>query len=209
MPVPRNFRAEIEAAEKELEAIKSELKGIRQHFLLATTEFVRQWYRQQAETFVKCNHELTKKLEGEKLPQLKADLSKLENDTPTAVSEYLDVDELWWQAKEGEQRYGTLEADLSKAVRLAAGRLAPVLEKYGYLSSEGSEVWREWDKTGSYHPPDAKPYYTYGLEWSQGMKDTMKSYAELRVKAVNVAQTIRQLKQEKGSSEAEELWRKA
>lgn len=207
--MPRNFRAEIEAAEKELEAIKSELRGIRQHFLLATTEFVRQWYRQQAETFVKHNHELTKKLEGEKLSQLKADLAKLENDTSTAISEYLDVDELWWQAKEVEQGYGAWAPDLDKPVRLAVGRLAIILEKYGYLASEGSGVWREWDKSRSYHPPGARPYYPYSLDWSQSMIDSMKGYRELCSKAFRVTQTIGRLKQEKGSSEAEELWRKA
>jgi hypothetical protein len=207
--VLRDFGAEIEAAEKELEAIKSELRGIRQQFLLATTEFVRQWYRQQVEDFVKRNHDLTKKLAGERLSELKADLVKLENDTSTAISEHLDVDELWWQAKEVEQGYGAWAPNLDKPVRLAAGRLAIVLEKYGYLASQGSEVWREWDKNGDYHPPGARPYYPYSLDWSQSMRDSMKGYRELCSKAFRVTQTIRQLKQEKASSEAEELWRKA
>lgn len=149
-PFLRNFSTEIEAAEKELEAIKSQLKGIRQQFLLAATEHLRQWYMQQTESFVKRNYELTKKLEGAKLSQLKADLTKLKDDTPNVVSEYLDVDELWWPAKEIEQGEGIHPPNLGNPVRLAAGRLAPILEKYGYLSSEGSEVWREWDSTGNY-----------------------------------------------------------
>jgi hypothetical protein len=212
--VPANFDAEMEATEKELEGIKSELESISRQFLLATAELVRHSYRQLVETLVKDKPKLTKRLGVERLSQLKVDLRELENNAQNAVSEFLDVDKLWWHRAEGDQQYSDLpqrHSDLDKALMLAVGKLAPVLEKYGYLPTESTDpgIWREWDKTARRRALDARPYYPHRLEWSQSMKDSIQRYAALHAKGLETAAKLARLKEEKASREAEELWRKA
>lgn len=210
-----NFEEEIKAAEECLEAIFEQMERMRQDFVTATVELVKPWYWSQTESLVKRKAEVTKKLGLEKLSHLKADVKVLQKDMASIVAEFLQDERLWWHRTQGDQSYyyhGNRPPDgLDKAVRLVAGRLAPILEEYGYLSTslQDHEVWREWDQSGNYHPPDARPYYPYGFDWSEQMKALINQYEELYRKALDQAREIEGLKQEKAQSEAEDLWRKA
>jgi hypothetical protein len=211
----RNFDAEIEEATRVLESIKSEMESVVQQFKSATAEFAAAWYWQETERVVKDKAEMSKELGVEKLSQLKAGVKALEQDAAKIVSEFLDVDSLWWhRTREDRQRYDLYGYRTTKgvdyAVRLALGRLAPILEKFGYLPASGDrDAWREWDSSGNYHPPKARPYYPYGLDWTERMKSLLTQYTELCKKALTAETQLAKVKGDKRRTEAEDLWKKA
>ncbi len=211
----RNIEEEIQAAERRLEATLTQMERIQQDFVAASVDLIKAWYWTQTESVVKREAEVTKKLGVERLSELKADVRALQEDTGKIVTEFLQDESLWWHRKQGEQSYfyhGNRPPDgLDKAVRLSAGRLASVLEQYGYLPADLQDhgVWREWDQSGNYHPSNARPYYPHGFDWSEQMRALIKDYEELHREAPRQAREIERLKQEKAQNEAEDLWKKA
>ena len=211
----QNFDVEIAAAEARLNGLTSRMEQIRQSFMSTTVEFVRPLFWEQTESLVKREAELTKKLGVEKLAQLKSEVKALQDNTESIAAQFLNEDRLWWHLKPSEQMYsyyGNRPPDgLDKAVRLIAGRVAPILEKYGYLSANLSEhgIWREWDASGNHHLPNSRPCYPYGLDWSDTMKALIQEYQRLHQDATRQANDVAKLKKAKEQSEAEDLWKRA
>lgn len=211
----RNFEAEIETAESQLEANIKRMEQIKQEFLSTTIEFIKTWYWEQTEFMVKHKPKFTKELDTQELSELKEEVKALQEDTPNIVTEFLQDESLWWHRKHSDQCYFFSENrppnGLDRAVRLIAGKLASILEKYGYLTTkfQDDEVWREWDQSGNYHPPGARPYYPYGQDWPERMRTLTKQYEDIHREAVYRASEIEKLKEDKEKSEAEDIWNKA
>ena len=216
-----NFDSRIEAAQKDLEVTFANMEQLREEFIAATVEFMEPWYWDQTETMVTRRPEITKQLGVDKLAQLKADVKSLQENCATIAAEFLADERLWWHQKRGEQAYSYHEnrppGGLDKAVRLIAGKLGPILERYDYLSGkldrisplQSHEVWRERDASGSYHPANARPYHPYGFDWSERMRAVLKNYADLLQEGVRQASEIDGLKHAKERSEARDLWEQA
>lgn len=127
---------------------------------------------------------------------------------------FLKEENLWWHIKQGEQIYyyygNRPPTSLDKAIRLVAGKLAPILENYGYLIAKPNsyDLWREWDSSGNTHPINARPIYPFSLDWSEEMKALIKQYGELVISAQKSTRNIEQIKNEKGQNQAQDLWNK-
>src|SRR5689334_18971347 len=148
----RDFESEIQAAEAVLQVTVDQLEQIAQEFITATAEFFRSWYWEEAQDQVKRKPDLTKKLGVEQLSKMKAEVKALQDDAPNIASEFLNEDSPWWHRTRKEHMYygfnGNRPPDmLDTPLRLALGKLAPILEKYGYISAQGDPLtrisWRE------------------------------------------------------------------
>ncbi|HSH77330.1 MAG TPA: hypothetical protein VLA19_02220 [Herpetosiphonaceae bacterium] len=214
----RDFAAEISSAEAQLQATLQHMKEVQHEFVAAATEFLASWYWSETESTVKRDPELSRRLGVAKLSQLKAEVKGLQDNAAMIAAEFLDQDDLWWHRHRGEHMYyyyhGNRPPDiLDKPLRLAAGRLAPILETYGYLkptiSNQQTSVWREWDRSGNYHPAGARPYYPYGLGWPKPMAEMVKQYSELQQQGQTQESELKRLENEKDQNEVQDLWDKA
>ncbi len=206
-----NYQEEIRKTEKNLRDTLSRMKEIHSEFMAEATEFIRRWYMQITEQRVKTETELTKKLGVQKLSQLKADLIALQKKTPDIMKEFLEHDTIWWHRTQAGKAIPHFTEIMEKSLRLIAGRLAPILEKYGYITTNPQDpsYWREWDEFGIMHPPNARHYYPHHLDWSEKMQDLIREYDELMRDGVDFAVELKRLKETQSRFEAEDLWNKA
>ena len=164
---------------------------------------------------MKHKPELTKELDSQELSKLKAEVKALQEDTPNIVTAFLQDENLWWHRKQCEQSYsfsGNRPPNgLDRSIRLVAGKLASILEKYGYLTTkfQNPDAWREWDQSGNSHPPGARHYYPSGIDWTERMRTLTKQYEDIHRESVCRASEIERLKEDKEKNEAEDLWNKA
>jgi hypothetical protein len=211
----RNLEDEISAVKTELETITNQGEQIRKDFISETIQFVNNWYWSRTENIVKEKSPITKQIGIQNLSQMKKDIKQLQGQSSKIVNNLLQDQNLWWHLipdklpdlYSGRQFTNPFD----KAVRLAAGQLASVLEKYKYLSSlDGEpEIWREYDNSGIHLAPNARLMYPYRMEWSEKMRTLMKQYEDLRNKAYPVVESMIQLKLEKSYKEAFDLWNMA
>ncbi|HAO19039.1 MAG: hypothetical protein BWK80_10655 [Desulfobacteraceae bacterium IS3] len=206
-----NYQEEIRKNEKHLRDTISRMKEIHLDFIAETTNFMRRWYMKVTEQKVKTETDLTKKLGVQKLSQLKNDLNLLQQKTPDIIREFADTEDLWWHRKQPEAIIPNFSESMEIALRLIAGKLAPVLEKFGYITTNPQDpsFWREWDKFGINHPPNARPYYPHHLDWSEKMQELIREYDELMKDGVEYAVELKRLKETQSRMEAEDLWNKA
>lgn len=91
------------------------------------------------------------------------------------------------------------------------GRLAPVLEKFGYIKirTKGSKehpVWCEWDFPDDRMTIEGRACYPYGVEWSDSMMDSIKKYNDLHQQAKKIVERIETLKKDMMREQVESLW---
>lgn len=211
----RNLESEISTATTQLELITSQAEQIRKDFIIETITFIHGWYWSKAEEIIKEKSQITVCLGVPNLSLLKKDVNQLQEQSSKIVNSFLLDKSLWWHLNldtlpdlfSGHR----INDPIEKAVRLAAGQLAPLLEKYNYLSTrdQDHELWREWDNSGNHHAPNARAIYPYQIEWSGRMKTLTTRYEELRKQTYPIIDTIKKLKSEKSRIEASDLWNKA
>jgi hypothetical protein len=211
----RNLENEISAVKAELETITNQGEQIRKDFISETIQFVNNWYWLKTENIVKEKSQITKQIGIQNLSQMKKDIKQLQVQSSKIVNNLFQDQNLWWHLfpdklpdlYSGRQFTNPFD----KAVRLAAGQLASVLEKYKYLSSlDGEpEIWREYDSSGIHLAPNARLMYPYRMEWSEKMRTLVKQYEDLRNKAYPVVESMIQLNLEKSYKEAFDLWNMA
>jgi hypothetical protein len=210
----RDFDKEIPALEAKIEEKRLEMEKVKNTFILAAVGFLKSWYWEQTERLVKSEADKTKALGSEKLAKLKAAVRELQGNAEGIAAEFLGDASLWWHLRSGDQKYylrGNRAPDhLEKALGLAAGMLAAPLEKYGYVEPATSDRgWREWDRSGNHHPPNARPYYPHHLDWSSEMRRLMGEYDKLLSLASREAGDLESTKRAKAEDEAAGLWDKA
>jgi hypothetical protein len=206
------YDTKIAALNNEQTSLERRMEALSGKFCEATVGFLTPWYEAQARNEVKRNAEVTGKLGRDQLAVLKQKVRDLQENVSSVVADLLGKDSLWWHKSHGEQRYsyyGNRPPDaIDKAVRLSAGRLAPILEEFGYLTTDSTDhsVWREWDRTGNRHPHNARHYYPYGMEWSPQMRDIMAEYDKAHSRCLRIVEEIAHLEKQKREKQAEDLW---
>lgn len=213
----RDFEKEILAQEAELAQMATQMERHRQDFLSATEAFLEPWFLNEAKKVAEHEADTTQGLGPERIASLKAEIREHQKGTRGLVNQFIGDEALWWHLRPGAQHYHMSEYAvpdiLDRAVRLVAGTLAPILERYGYLPRPANRghslVWREWDASGNHHPPNARPSYPGSIGWSQAMKAPVRAYAVLRGSAEGTRNALERLKVEKKQAEAGDLWNRS
>ena len=214
----KDFDNLIKQKQAELDSLKPQMEEVRQQFIKDSTTFIKEWYEKTSQSYVETGADITLNLGKEKLSQMKTKTRKLIENAEATANEMLFDPELWWHLAENDELsysfYGNAPPRfLDKAIRLALGKLGTILEEFGYsvttkptavISELG--VWCEWDSSGRYHPPDARPYYPFSQDWSEAMRNTLQKYNELCTQAKKVRIEINSLQREKKTEEAKNLW---
>lgn len=206
-----HYDKEIKEAENQLKSAIARMKVIQKEFMAQCVTYIKSWYVDITKQKVTSASKLTKQLGIEKLSQMKAEVSRLQEQSPEIINDFINDVNLWWHLKENDQLETTFKEDISKALRLAAGKLGPVLEKYGYITTNPSEpgYWREWDEFGINRPANPRPYYPYPLDWTDNMRTLVDEYQELIREAIQYRDELKKLKAEKAQMEVEDLWKNA
>jgi len=211
----RDFAKEIEQARDGLKPTLSKMDEVQRQFIAATGAFVRLWFWQQVEYLVKLQPKLTKSLGSAKLSEFKAAVKAHQDRTAEFVNTFVNDNRLWWHREPSRvpEEFGyTSYRVVENGVRLAVGSIAPILERFGYVSANNCGVsggWREFDQTGSHQLPNSRPYYPFGLEWSEDMIRHIHEYDGLYAQAGQQMRAIAKLEGEKNTQEAADLWQQA
>jgi hypothetical protein len=185
-----NFDGSRPAGPHELDALKSEMEGTRLRFVRATAAFASGWYMQEAGRQVHADPDNSLRLGAGELRRLKAEVSALSENALAVASEVLSDPSAWWHLSgpsgaRGYFDYAQYSSHVPKIidrpVRRVLGRLAEVLERYGYLGEalrpggEGGVSWREPVHGGA---ADGSYTFPYDLEWSEEMRAALREYHE-------------------------------
>jgi hypothetical protein len=212
----KDYDAEISALQEKKGVLLVNMETLAVTFRNAAVPFLASFYEGQAKEIVTRKTEITTSLGKERIATLKQAVNDLQQNAQAIVNEVLASDDLWFHksnpdnmSHEPSYYFGHRPPEiLDKGVRLAAGRLAPILEECGYLPTSNSDhgVWREWDRSGNHHPHNARPCYPTFLDWPASMKDAIVPYAELVKECRNISQRVALLQREKQQKQAEDLW---
>jgi hypothetical protein len=201
----------ISQKQHELAGLAEEMERQCAAFVEDATATVLDWYPRKAEEVALEKHEVTSRLGTESVAELRRKVEELRRGEDD-VRQLLADDKLWLHRKNRGQVYhftgNAAPKILDAAVRLAAGRLAGVLEEYGYLPADHQDAsaWREWDPTGSRHAANARPYYTGFFQWSAKMKAAIEAYKELLLKTEMARAELARLTAEKAREDAKRVW---
>jgi len=213
-----NYDDQIKSKNEELNIIIDKMDNIKQEYIKETEKWLKQWYQEKVNILVKRKSEITLDLEKDQLKEMKSSVNELINKTPQIIYKYLEEDNLWWHTADEDQKssnewmaYSSKEfKSIDNELHKAAGELAYILEKYGYLNTKpesnfDSDYWRKRDSYG-YDMLEKTPYYPTRLEKSEQMKKlTEKYYIELQ-NAEKKMRDIRSIEKEKDQKSASELW---
>ena len=214
----KDFDNLIKLKTAELDSLKPQMEEVRKQFIKDSTRFIRKWYEKTSQGYVETGSDVTLKLGKAKLSQMKAKVLELMQNAEAIANEMFSNAELWWHLMENDELsysfYGNAPPKmLDEAIRLALGKLGTILEEFGYSVTTKPTggigelgVWCEWDSTGRFHPPDARPYYPYHQPWPEAMRNTLKKYDELCAQAKKVRAEINSLHIEKKKEAAKNLW---
>jgi len=210
-----DFDSEISELQKQEQALMVRMESAAASFRESVTSFLVSFYEERTKQEVTLQTDLTGRLGKAKLSELKQELSNLQESASTIVEELIGPDSLWWhksdEVKSREHVYYSHVGNsppevLNKPVRQAAGKLAPLLEKYGYLPTSGERMWRERDRNTSYTPTSARPCYPNFLEWSPQMKARITDYDKLLNEARSLSHRVSSLQRKKREKQATDLW---
>ncbi|MGD6933972.1 MAG: hypothetical protein ACQCN5_07195 [Candidatus Bathyarchaeia archaeon] len=205
-----NFDSTIKSHEIELADLIEKMEEIRIQFIDATAVFASNWFDDTTRKYVTSDTENTLKLGKEKIGELKAKVRKLSSQASQFSEEALSTKELWWHLSLKEMGVlspyccsGNRDPEIvNKGVRRVVGKLGPILSEYGFLRHE--DCWLE--HTSKCHGQKVIPYYPYGLIWSQEMRSIMKQYSEIYKQAYTKYKEIVNLKVQKQTEQAIEIW---
>ncbi len=206
----RDLPGELKKAEKQFNATFSRMKQIQQEFIDEVADFMKTFYLDVTKRKVKNEAELTQKLGIEKISRLKSEVSRLQSQARQAVAEFIP-DGMFWHHGQPEKPDPAFRENLEKGLRLVAGKLGPILEKYGYITTDPEEpgYWREWDEYGINRPDNARPFYPMHLDWTERMNELIHEYEDLIREGIQYSWEVKKLKQGKMQSEVEDLWKNA
>jgi hypothetical protein len=197
--------AEIAKVEGEIAAIIPKAEQAMQSFANVTGEYVKAWLPDKIQAYAVAMSDATKKL-GDRLKELKAEVSTLAEAMPTRVPAWLNEDGYWrhrsgfeaaqekkfWNADyhhHGIEDRGPgpigqrLQEEINDTVKELLGR-------YGYTSI-GQQT------------------HAFELSWRGTLQDALKPYVELMRQMKNAEDRLRALRGERSQSEAREMWDKA
>ena len=202
---------EMAALRGKIRDIDSQVNELRLRLVTQTGKFLHSWYRSEADSQVKHNDQLTRSLGKEKLSPLKEEVVALQENSSHIARKFLDDSSIWWKP-EAESKVVDPQP-VVKAIRIALGELAPILEKYGYGDPPLKTrriVWQEQQSSaGSWERYNRTDRSALDIELSGEMNSILNEYSGL----CNVGQLalgdLRRLKREKEKKAAEDLWESA
>ncbi len=205
-----NFDSTIKSHEIELADLIDKMEEIRIQFIDATAVFASNWFDDTTRKYVTSDTENTLKLGKEKIGEIKAKVRKLSSQASQFSEEALSTKELWWHLSLKEMGVlspyccsGNRDPEIvNKGVRRVVGRLGPILSEYGFLRHE--DCWLE--HASKCYGQKPTPYYPYGLSWSQEMRIIMIQYNEIYKQAFAMYKEIANLKAQKQTKQAIEIW---
>jgi hypothetical protein len=136
------------------------------------------------------------------------------------VFSFINNDNLWWHRNKS-MGYRSSSSYTSEppsaqdnALRFAAGELAKLMERCGYIGQKHhhvrSNMWRSFNKSGGSIPQNYDvPFYPGEWKWSKEMFSTTWRYESLAEKSRAQEEEIKRLKEDKNRGEAEDLWNEA
>ena len=196
----------IEGLNDQLVQVQTRMDVCRRQFVGATKEFLGSWMMEEAGRLATDNPKRTQEL-GAALSEMKSAVRELMKEVPAIVSECVDVDSCWWSDNAdpdeflGHPRYRTKHERLQKAVGLAAGKLGPILRKYGYIEE------RDWLETAN-SSRDSRPFCKH-VQWSKAMNDCSDEYLKLVQRHRELRAKLATAKRAKAGSEAADMWDRA
>lgn len=218
------YDKEIARKESELARTISEMDAMVARFRALAVPFVADWYMATARHHVESRPEISEKIDDGTMANLKRDVQALGDSAGQIVEEFLGAREIWWHKLTPEER-GAAERDrryisyahsghaapnaLDKPMRLALGRLATVLQRYGYIATDRRQrigLWLEWDESGNHHPPTARACYPGMVNWPKDMQDATNEYAAALEVAKRLSAEIETLKRDKAKAIARKRW---
>ncbi len=206
-----SFDKAIESRETELNALIAKMEEIRAQFVKVALDFVLKWIDATARRYVLSDTDNTLKLGREKISEMKGKVKTLMSQVPQITNEVLSDKELWWHLSPKKMDTGSpyeyytpnRDPDLvDKGVRRIIGRLGSILSEYGFLRQ--GENW--FEQGSSYYGQNPMPCYPYGLDWSQDMRTIMKQYNEVYKQTYAKYKEIIDLKAQKKTKQATDLW---
>jgi hypothetical protein len=210
------FDTKIGKMEEDMKNLREQMEKTCNDFLLATNEFVIDWFKKNVEKEVQSHPEITKKLDVEGLRKLKSDLQDLILKAPDLINRYLNVDTYWGHrgiiSKDGENRsrryfsyreLAPVEGPLDESIRIILGYVGELYAKYGYISDNSPDYinYRWQRKSGS-----NQRRYSISYDWSKKMSEIMKKYSEQYDRLVSLDENLKEIKQDKEKAEAKRLW---
>jgi hypothetical protein len=198
----RDFSGESRTTQVDFDEFVKKAEAESQGLTKACCQFLRAWYWARTEEAAKKQSELTKSIGKRRVDELKEEVRALQKQTEAIVEEHLGgVNKLWWhRTLNGDPYYSAVEID--SALSFAAGRLGPILERYGYAPTDGRH--NPWRVNGS-----ATAESNYRLErtaWSDEMRAGLERYIELCRKAHQEKMKMDGIDRERTDAEAAALW---
>jgi len=154
---PEQIDQEIQSTQEGLDCLNRQMDSLKDQFIAETAKAMEPWYMKQAGIEAERRPDITEKIGKEGIAKLKRLIEEVQRNTQEHVSQELQNVDLWWHLKPGNQSYsyyGHRSPDeLHKAIRRAAGKIAPVLADAGYISIRPQEsgAWLEYDQSGNRH----------------------------------------------------------
>lgn len=180
-------------------------------FEAAAVEFVAQWYFTQAKAEFEKEGHRSASLPPDKLVELKAEVASIQASAPDIVKGVFNGEAVWFHLSASFAMPGLFWGDpypsiIEKHLRYALGRLATVLEKYGYLGqnkplSRSKYLWRE---AGA--GDDDRPYYPDAIDLTPSLSSMITRYSELFYKGLELGYKITTIRDNFAKTRAAQRW---
>lgn len=199
--------AEIARLKADDEAKRTAMAALKERFKEEMKQFARTWYEGQAREAVASQHQKAQALGEEGMRQLKQDLRVVAEASPAKVEEVMDQPDLWPHLKPTsehdysyvrdryEQNYASrMPSELNSAIRDVLGLLGPVLSKYGLAAVNN------WRKTN---------HFAGNLSWPPKLMAVIQEYGKLHGQLALNARRLFELKEQRATSAARDLFDRA
>lgn len=211
------FDPKIGNLEKEMKIFREQMEKTCDDFLIATNEFIIDWFNKSVQDSVQRNPDITKKHGIEGLRNLKSDLNDLILRVPDLVNQHLNKDAYWghrdtisdgkeklWGRYSLYRALGPIDGPLDEGTRIIFGYVGEILIKYGYVSLNETKIVNYWTSIGS-----NRLRYSIGYNWSEKMSEIFKKYSDQYDKLIKMDNELKSLKRNKSEAEAKNLWDQA
>lgn len=188
----------------DLHRLLGEMEALKQEFLTAVAEWLRPWFKDKFSEVAVMERKIAQGLGEEGLRTLNNEVERLQGQTRAIIEEEAGAEKYWWhhQQKHGipeEQKESYRLAGFpgqpelpwrqTVAIRYAAGRLWPVLNRAGFLDRRGPTLWSDarvrWENWKRVDQPPAataatEPYYQFSLAGlPSSLEEIMQRYEAL------------------------------
>ena len=181
-----------------------QMERLRQQFIIASKNFVNDWYYRYIENTVKNYPEITNSLQLDGVKSIKKELCEVIRTVQNLLENKMIVKELWSHFyKETDV---ALESYLysvkrpkmvDEIIRSSFFEVVPLLARYGY---EEAALELQTILTGPLRHDDR-------LDWSAAMHAIVKSYSNLHKQLIDFNVEIKNIESKKSFAEAVELWK--